>query len=54
MITELEMQAKYLDGTPYWRKDPIERYTCEKHNEPTIYIRDHDIVVHTNTDSECR
>jgi hypothetical protein len=53
MLTEKELDVKYEPGTPYWRKDAIERYICEKHGRPTIYIRDHDIVVHTDGEDEC-
>lgn len=53
MITEKELDSKYPADTPYWRKDKIEWYTCEKHNEPTVYIRDSDLVVHSITETEC-
>ncbi len=53
MITQKELDNKYEAGTPWWRKDEIERYLCERHGQPTIYIRDHDIVIHTNNDTEC-
>lgn len=53
MITERELDTKYPEGTPYWRKEAIERYVCEKHGLSTIYIRDEDIVIHADTDSEC-
>lgn len=53
MMTEEELSKKYDDGTPWWRRDAIERYVCEKHGRPTIFIRDHDIVVHADSDTEC-
>jgi hypothetical protein len=53
MITQKELDEKYPSDTPWWRKDAIERYVCERHGEPTIYIRDHDVVVHTQTETEC-
>lgn len=53
MITEQELDTKYADDTPYWRKDEVERYLCEKHNEPTVYIRDIDMVIHSLTETEC-
>ena len=53
MITELELNNKYPQNTPYWRKDEVERYVCERHGEPTIYIRDHDMVIHTLTETQC-
>jgi hypothetical protein len=52
ILHEVDLK-KYPAGTPHWRKDPIERYECEKHGLPTIYLRDSDIVIHATTDSEC-
>jgi hypothetical protein len=53
MITENELDVKYPVDTPHWRKDAVERYLCEKHNEPTAYIRDIDMVIHTLSETEC-
>jgi hypothetical protein len=52
-MTERDIKNKYPEGTPHWRKDPIERYVCEKHGEPTMFIRDADVAAHMNTDTEC-
>lgn len=53
MITEKALDEKYPVDTPHWRKDGVERYLCEKHDLPTIFIRDLDMVVHTLTETEC-
>lgn len=53
MITEKELGRKYDSNTPHWRKDAVERYICEKHNQLTLFIRDHDLVVHANDETEC-
>lgn len=53
MITEKDLSTKYPAGTPYWKKDSVERYVCEKHNEPTVYLRDDDLAVHACDDTEC-
>ncbi len=55
MIAEADLDTKYPEGTPYWRKDAYEKYICTKHGRPTVLIRDHDLVVHTDSeaDDEC-
>lgn len=53
MITEKELDKKYPTDTPHWRKDAVEWYGCERHNEPVIYVRDADVVYHTRTETEC-
>lgn len=53
MITQKQLDQKYAPETPWWRKDPVERFICEKHGESTIFIRDSDMVLHANSDSEC-
>jgi hypothetical protein len=53
MLTEKQLDEKYPADTPYWRKDPYERYICTKHGQKTMLIRDHDLVVHTESEDEC-
>jgi hypothetical protein len=53
MITQEELDAKYPEDTPYWRKDAIEWYTCTKHGRPTVLIRDADVVVHGDSETKC-
>lgn len=53
MMTQKQLDEKYPANTPHWRKDGVERYVCEKHNEPTIYLRDADLVVHSLVETEC-
>lgn len=52
MITEDELQNKYPVGTPWWRKDAIERFICNQHGESTILVRDNDLYLHANTTTE--
>lgn len=53
MITEKELDEKYPEGTAYWEKDRNEYYICASHGRPTVYHRDPDLVVHTDTETEC-
>lgn len=54
MITESQLNKKYPKNTPWYRKDPIEYYICDKHNQPAIFIRDADVIVHGDlSETEC-
>lgn len=53
-ITEEQLTAKYADGVPSWRKDAVERFVCDEHKERTILIRDDDLYVHVDTETECK
>lgn len=52
LMTEDENLAKYPHGTPAYKKDEVEHYRCWKHDKPTYYLRDSDIVVHSD-ETEC-
>lgn len=52
MITEDQLDVKYPHGTPWWRKAPVEKYICNKHNKKTYWVRDDDVVAHDD-DTEC-
>lgn len=53
VITELELDRKYPEGTPHWRKDAVERYFCTKHNLLTVYVRDAEVAAHVHVQDEC-
>lgn len=52
LISESESKSKYPEGTPYYQKESIEEYRCDKHGKKTYYLRDSDLVVHSD-ETEC-
>lgn len=54
LLREDDFQNKYAYGVPEWRKNRVERFICNKHGLSTILIRDIDLYIHADEDSECR
>jgi hypothetical protein len=54
MMTEDQMDEKYELGTPWWRKAPVERFVCNEHGQSTIFMRDNNLYIHADIETECK
>lgn len=52
LMSETANRNKYPEGTSEWDRDEVEHYRCDRHQKPTYYLRNADIVVHTD-ETEC-